>query len=80
IGADAEVAKIVDETREAFCARLIEGLEVRGDLRQIALRGWVGFVEATTLGWLAARDRVSRVVVRDMMINVAMTVLIEGPP
>jgi hypothetical protein len=50
---------------------------VRGDLAQIALRGWVGFVEATTLGWLAARDRVSRVVVRDMIINVAMTILIE---
>jgi AcrR family transcriptional regulator len=80
IGADAEVSLIIDRTREAFCARLIEGLEVRGDLAHIALRGWVGFVEATTLGWLAARDRVSRVEVRDMMIGVAMTVVMGAHP
>jgi AcrR family transcriptional regulator len=75
IGADAEVAKIIDETREAFCARLIEKLAVRDDLARIALRGWVGFVEASTLGWLAARDRVSRDAVRDMVIDVALDVL-----
>jgi AcrR family transcriptional regulator len=75
IGADVEVARIVDETREAFCARLIENLEVPGDLARLALRGWVGFVEATTLGWLGARDRVPRDAVRDMLIQVALEVL-----
>ncbi len=75
IGADTEVASIVDGTREAFCARLIEKLEVRGDLARLALRGWVGFVEATTLGWLEARDRVSRDEVRDMLIQVAVNVV-----
>ena len=75
IGADAEVARIVDETREAFSARLIEKLEVRGDLARLALRGWVGFVEATALGWLAVRDRVPRETVRDMLIAVARNVL-----
>jgi AcrR family transcriptional regulator len=75
IGADAEVARIIDETREAFSARLIERLEVRGDLARLALRGWVGFVEATALGWLGVRDRVPREVVRDMLIEVARNVL-----
>ena len=75
IGADAEVGRIVDETREDFCARLIAGLEVHGEVARIALRGWVGFVEATTLGWLAARERVSRDEVRDMMIRVALSVV-----
>jgi AcrR family transcriptional regulator len=75
IGADAEVARIVDETREAFSARLIEKLEVRGELARLALRGWVGFVEATALGWLGVRDRVPRETVRDMLIAVARNVL-----
>jgi AcrR family transcriptional regulator len=75
IGADAEVARIVDETREAFAARLIANLEVRGDFVRLALRGWVGFVEATALGWIGARDRVSRDAVRDMLIVVALKVL-----
>jgi AcrR family transcriptional regulator len=75
IGADAEVAKIVDETREAFAARLIQKLEVRGDFARLALRGWIGFVEATALGWLGSRDRVSHDAVRDMLIGVALNVL-----
>ena len=82
IGADAEVARIVDDTRESFCARLIEGLEARSELARVALRGWVGFVEATTTGWLASRepgaggtDHVSREAIRDLMIRVALTVV-----
>jgi AcrR family transcriptional regulator len=72
IGADAEVAKLVDETREAFSARLVAGLEVRSDLARLALRGWVGFVEATSLGWLSAHDRIPREAVRDMLVQVAL--------
>ncbi len=75
IGADAEVARIVDETREAFSARLVERLDVHSDLARLALRGWVGFVEATALGWLGARDRVPREAVRDLVIEVALGVL-----
>jgi AcrR family transcriptional regulator len=75
IGTDAEVASILDETREAFCARLVENLEVHSDLTRLALRGWVGFVEATVLGWLGARDRVPRDQVREMLIRTALHVL-----
>jgi AcrR family transcriptional regulator len=75
IGTDSEVASILDGTREAFCARLVENLDVRDDLARLALRGWVGFVEATVLGWLAVRDRVSREVVREMLIRTAVHVL-----
>jgi AcrR family transcriptional regulator len=75
IGADVEVARIVDDTREAFSARLVEGLEVRGDLARVALRGWIGFVEATSLAWLASRDRVSRETVRELLVRVALDVM-----
>ena len=74
VGADAEVARIVDETREALCARLVEGvpLEAQGPLVRIALRGWLGFVEAATLDWLDAKRRVKRGQLRDMLANVLL--------
>jgi AcrR family transcriptional regulator len=71
IGADLEVARIVDETREAFCTRLIEGLPVEPNpLLRVALRGWVGFVEAATIDWLASHPPVKPEMLRDILIEV----------
>jgi AcrR family transcriptional regulator len=72
VGADAEVTKIVDETRDAFCARLVEAAPgvARGPLVGIALRGWVGFVESSTLEWLDQRRKVDRVALRNMLMKV----------
>jgi AcrR family transcriptional regulator len=75
IGVDAEVARIVDETREVFCSRLVQDLDVRGELVRLALRGWIGFVEATTLTWLSREERLPRDTVRDMMMRVALDVV-----
>ena len=74
IGTDAEVARVVDETREAFCARLVEGLtfEARKPLLRLALRGWVGFVEAATLDWLGGTRGVGRAALRDMLAQVLL--------
>jgi len=74
VGADAEVARIVDETRDELCARLVEGvpLEVQGPLVRIALRGWLGFVEAATLDWIDAKRRVKRDALRDMLASVLL--------
>jgi AcrR family transcriptional regulator len=71
IGADLEVARIVDETREAFRTRLIEGLPVdtRGPELQLALRGWVGFVEAATIEWLSASGALSRSALRSFLVE-----------
>lgn len=57
VGMDAEVARVVDETRATLCARLVEGVPLRtsapgAGLLDLALRGWLGFVEAATLDWL----------------------------
>jgi AcrR family transcriptional regulator len=70
VGADAEVARILDETREAFGTRLIEKLEARGELVRVALRGWVGFVEAATMQWLGMTPAVPRVALREMLVQV----------
>jgi AcrR family transcriptional regulator len=74
IGADVEVSRIVDETREAFCARLVEGVpaNVRGPMLRVALRGWVGFVEAATVEWIDQRPRIGRVALRDMLAKVLL--------
>jgi AcrR family transcriptional regulator len=72
IGADLEVARIVDETREAFCTRLIEGLPVEtpGPLLRVALRGWVGFVEAATIDWLASHRAAKPEMLRNILVEV----------
>jgi len=65
VGADAAVAAIIEETRGAYMARLTSGLAhalpgptalLSRPLLRIALRGWLGFVEATSLDWVVARD------------------------
>ena len=61
VGVDPEIARIVDETRAAFVERLTSGFAVSeatgfldAPLVRLALRGWVGFAEAASLGWVEA--------------------------
>lgn len=77
IGTDAEVARIVDETREAFCARLTEGapVDATSPLVRIALRGWVGFVEAAVIEWLDDRRAADPVSLRKMLVRVLLDVV-----
>jgi AcrR family transcriptional regulator len=73
VGSDAEVAAIVDETRAAFCARLLEGAPFDvthgGSLLRIVLRGWIGFVEAATIEWIDVRRHVKKEKLRDLLIE-----------
>lgn len=56
IGSDPEVAAVIEDTRQALLARVVRGLgEVDPTLR-LTLRGWIGFVEATSLEWLDRRE------------------------
>jgi AcrR family transcriptional regulator len=58
VGVDPEIARIVDETRATFIARLTEGFDPlllpRSPTVMLALRGWIGFAEAVSLGWTEA--------------------------
>lgn len=61
VGVDPEIARIVDETRATFVDRLTSGFAVSeatgfldAPLVRLALRGWVGFAEAASLGWVEA--------------------------
>lgn len=56
IGSDPEVAAVIEETRQALLDRIVRGIgEVDVTLR-LTLRGWIGFVEATSLEWLDHRS------------------------
>jgi len=79
VGVDVEVARIVDETRAALCARLLEGtpVDAQDPMVRLCLRGWLGFVEAATLDWLDGKKRVSRPRLRELLAGALMKVL-EG--
>jgi AcrR family transcriptional regulator len=72
VGADPEVAAIVEGTREKLCARLLEGapVGVGGDVVRLALRGWLGFVEAVVVEWLDARRVMEPIALRTMLVQV----------
>jgi AcrR family transcriptional regulator len=79
VGVDAEVARIVDGTRAALGARLLEGtpIDAKDPLVRLAVRGWIGFVEAATLDWLDGKRRVARGKLRELLAQTLMKVL-EG--
>jgi AcrR family transcriptional regulator len=74
IGSDPAVAHIVEEVRGAMVERLLADLPVAaggdGDAPpalRVAVRGWVGFVEAASLDWLEHRE-LARADLRDMLV------------
>lgn len=69
VGTDPEVASVVEETRDAIVARMMETMGVAPDRRvfRFVLRGWIGLVEAASLEWLAQRREIAREVVVQMM-------------
>lgn len=82
VGVDREIAEIVDETRELFLARLTESideapLKKKPDTLELALRGWIGMVEAVSLGWIeiAERRRISVRQVRDLLTGSLIAIL-----
>jgi AcrR family transcriptional regulator len=59
IGTDVEVERIVERTRRALMKRIIQTRVHRKpppSILRIAVRGWIGFVEAAVLDWLDRRD------------------------
>jgi AcrR family transcriptional regulator len=78
VGADPQVATIIEETRAAYMTRLTRGIsELTPQLTPLtrcALRGWIGFVEATSLDWAVAKD-VSRQTLGNLLAEVLLTSL-----
>jgi len=75
IGSDPEVGGILAETRATFAERVVRDVPpaLATPLVRAALRGWIGFVEATALEWVARRD-----VPRADLVALLMGVLIDA--
>jgi AcrR family transcriptional regulator len=82
IGTDAEVDRIVERTRRALMRRIIRTQVRLGPpppLLRIAVRGWVGFVEAAVLDWLDRRD-LGRPALRTMLATALTSALSAADP
>jgi AcrR family transcriptional regulator len=85
IGTDPEVRAIVDENRRISAQRVLDAIaEQGGELTpavRLAVRGWIGFVEAVSLDWIERRE-VSREEVRALLVQTlgwAVTSAAAGP-
>lgn len=69
VGVDAQVHSRVEKAREAFAALVFEGLGIRKPDagQELAVWGWMGFVEAVCSRWLTETERVSRAELRDLL-------------
>ncbi|MDX2087100.1 MAG: hypothetical protein SFX73_04590 [Kofleriaceae bacterium] len=85
IGSDPEVADVVDGVRATMFDSFLVGSPfaplLEGNTRfEIAVRGWIGFVEAATLDWCAT-PRVTRTELRELLVQVLFEVLpVVAPP
>ncbi len=92
VGVDPEIARIVDETRALFIDRLTSGFlqAPAGDdsesgallgtpIVRLALRGWVGFAEAASLGWTesiaAGKPAPRQEEIRDLLASALMEIV-----
>jgi AcrR family transcriptional regulator len=57
IGSDPEVATVLEQTRKAILDHIVAVLPpgLESPLATTALRGWIGFVEAASIDWVAHR-------------------------
>ena len=79
IGSDPEILELVDGTRSALAGRIAERIGVdEGDaLAHTALRGWIGFVEVTSLEWQRRRD-LGRERLRELMAAMLLAALLAA--
>lgn len=79
LGSDSDVNEIIDTTRRTLLDRLLAGTgeEHPSPEFRLSLRGWVAFVEATSLDWLEQRD-VSRDALMALWLRVLVRILPES--
>ncbi|GCE24378.1 TetR/AcrR family transcriptional regulator [Dictyobacter kobayashii] len=71
VGVDEQVAAIIDMVRQTYIQGILQSFaqETQASaLSAIAVRGWVGFVEATSIAWLEQRS-----ISRQALCDLAMT-------
>ena len=79
VGSDPEVADVVESTRRAFLDQFAQRSPLSAALTshpllRLAVRGWIGMVEATSIEWVS-QPTVPRAAVRDMLVENLLAVL-----
>lgn len=71
VGVDSQVAHIMDTVRQTYIQRIMQSIAGETSLspaQRLAINGWVGFVEATSIAWLE-----SRAISREELCELAIT-------
>lgn len=84
IGSDPEVALVVEGVRGRLFQRFLSGSPFAGlgagDPKfELAIRGWIGFVEAASIDW-CANPRLSRAELRELLAQILLEVLRVAAP
>jgi AcrR family transcriptional regulator len=85
IGSDPEVAAVIENVRtqlfESFLAGSPFAPLLAGNLRfETAIRGWIGFVEATSIEW-CANPRLTAVELRELLTQILFEIIrVVAPP
>jgi len=79
IGSDPEVAAVIESVRAKLFDQFVHGTPFAAILAgnakfEIAVRGWIGFVEGATIDW-AANPRLSREDLRELFTSVLFEIL-----
>lgn len=83
IGSDPEVVGVIEGVRATYVERFLEKAEgtpltelllSNRPLVRLAVRGWIGFVEAASLEWLQKKE-VERTTLRDMLVDALLASL-----
>lgn len=84
IGSDPEVAQVVEGVRTRLFQRFLSGSPfagmVAGDPKfELAVRGWIGFVEAVSIDW-CANPRLNRLELRELLTQILFEIMrVMGP-
>jgi len=85
IGSDPEVAAVIESVRTQLFDKFLAGSPfaslLAGDARfEIAVRGWIGFVEAASIDW-CANPRLSSMELRELLTQVLAEIMrVVAPP
>lgn len=79
VGSDPEVAQLLEATRRTLTERIVSRIsaEAPPPLLQLALRGWIGLVEAASLDWLDRRE-VPREQLRGLLEQMLMATIVAA--
>jgi AcrR family transcriptional regulator len=84
IGSDPEVASVVEGVRSRMTEHFLERTPFAEVLRsnprfQVAIRGWIGFVEGATIDW-CSNPQMTREELRDMISQILLQVITVVAP